>query len=115
MGARPPIHWVLPRSGPFCIRRMGTCLPSWAGPYADNQHLTAYAFAYSGPFEVNEQASIVTHQVQVSAIPSWLGTMQIRQVQFRDPSTLVLSATERRAQSGVLTTSTITWSRQPPR
>lgn len=88
------------------------------GPYGDDQQPDAYAVAYSGPFEVNEQASTVAHQVQVSVIPSWLGTTQIRQVQFPDSSTLVLSTVERDPRDGVLTTSmtmTITWSRQPPR
>lgn len=86
------------------------------GHYAeDDQQPTAYAIAYSGPYEVNEQASTVTHQVQVSVIPNWLGTTQLRQVQFPDPGTLVLSAVERGPQGDVLTTTTITWSRQPPR
>jgi hypothetical protein len=87
------------------------------GPYTDGQQLTAYAIAYSGPFKVNEQASTVAHQVQVSVIPSRLGTTQIRQVQFPDPSTLVLTAIEQNTQGGELTmsTTTITWSRQPPR
>lgn len=86
------------------------------GPYKDNQQPTAYAIAYSGPYAVNEQASTVTHQVQVSVIPHWLGTTQLRQVQFPESGTLVLSVThESSPQSGVLTTTTITWSRQPPR
>jgi hypothetical protein len=85
------------------------------GPYADDQRPTAYLIAYSGPFEVDEQTSTVAHQVQVSVIPSWLGTTQIRQVQFPEPGTLVLSTSERRARDGMLTTITITWSRQPPR
>ena len=52
------------------------------GPYVDDQQPDTYAIAYSGPYEVNEQASTVAHQVQVSVIPSWLGTTQVRQVQF---------------------------------
>jgi hypothetical protein len=51
----------------------------------------------------------------VSVIPSWLGTTQLRQVQFREPGTLVLSASERHPRDGVPTTTTITWSRKPPR
>jgi hypothetical protein len=85
------------------------------GPYADDQQPTAYAIAYSGPYDVDEQASTVAHQVQVSVIPSWRGTTQLRQVQFPEPGTLVLSASERSPRDGVLTTTTITWSRQPPR
>jgi transposase len=44
-----------------------------------------------------EQASTVAHQVQVSVIPSWLGTMQIRRVQFPEAGTLVLSPRYRAA------------------
>jgi Lipocalin-like domain len=84
------------------------------GPYQDAQEPTAYAFAYSGPFDVDEQSSTVAHHVQVSVIPSWVGTTQTRKVQFPDPSTLILSAFARNTRGGVLTTSTITWSRQPP-
>ena len=87
------------------------------GPYEDDQKPDAYAIAYSGPFDVDEQTRTVAHHVQVSVIPSWLGTTQIRQVQFRDPGTLVLSASAQRTRDGVMTatTSTITWARQPPR
>ena len=88
------------------------------GPYAHEQEPVAYAIAYSGPFDVDEQTRTVAHHVQVSVIPSWLGTTQIRQVQFRDPGTLVLSASasQRGPHNGVMTTSTttITWVRQPP-
>jgi hypothetical protein len=85
------------------------------GPYEDDQKPVAYYVAYSGPYDVDEQTRTVAHQVQVSVIPSWLGTTQIRQVQFREPGTLVLSACEQSPRDGVLTTTTITWSRQPPR
>jgi Lipocalin-like domain len=86
------------------------------GPYdSDDRQPDAYYIAYSGPYDVDEQASTVAHQVQVSAIPSWLGSTQIRHVQFGEPGTLVLSAAERSPRDGVMTTTTITWSRQPPR
>jgi hypothetical protein len=48
-------------------------------------------------------------------IPSWLGTTQIRRVQFREPGTLVLSSSEPRPRDGLMATTTISWSRQPPR
>ena len=85
------------------------------GPYdRDDQQPDAYYIAYSGPYDVDEQAGTVTHQVQVSVIPSWLGTAQIRRVQFHEPGTLVLSAAQPRPPpDGGLTTTTITWSRQP--
>jgi hypothetical protein len=85
------------------------------GPYEDDQKPDAYAIAYSGPYDVDEQTRTVAHHVQVSVIPSWLGTTQIRQVQFSEPGTLVLSASEQNPRDGVMTTTTITWSCQPPR
>src|SRR5580692_5833035 len=57
------------------------------GPYAaDDQEPDAYYIAYSGPYDVDEQAGTVAHHLQVSVIPSWLGTTQLRQVQFREPA-----------------------------
>jgi hypothetical protein len=85
------------------------------GPYEDDQGPDAYYIAYSGAYDVDEHAGTVAHQVQVSVIPSWLGTTQIRHVQFREPAALVLSASEPQLRDGVLTTVTISWSRQPPR
>ena len=86
------------------------------GPYAvDDQEPDAYYIAYSGPYDVDEQAGTVAHHLQVSVIPSWLGTTQLRQVQFREPGLLVLSASEPHPRDGVPTTTMITWSRQPAR
>ena len=86
------------------------------GPYKeDDQEPDAYYIAYSGPYDADEQARTVAHHLQVSVIPSWLGTTQLRQVQFREPGTLVLSASDPHPRDGVPTTTTITWSRQPPR
>jgi hypothetical protein len=82
------------------------------GPYEDDQAPDAYYIAYSGPYDVDEQAGTVAHHVQVSVIPNWRGTTQLRQVQFPGRGTLVLSA-KGVPRDGV--TTTITWSRQPPR
>jgi hypothetical protein len=71
------------------------------GPYqADDQEPDAYYIAYSGPYDADEQARTVAHHLQVSVIPSWLGTTQLRQVQFREPGTLVLSASEPHPRDG---------------
>jgi Lipocalin-like domain len=86
-----------------------------SGPCEGDQQPDAYYIAYSGPFDVDERARTVAHHVEVSVIPSWLGTTQIRQVQFGEAGTLVLSASELRSGDGVTTTTTVTWSRQPPR
>jgi hypothetical protein len=85
------------------------------GPYEDDQKPNAYYVAYSGPYDVDEQAGTVAHHVQVSVIPSWVGTTQIRRVQFGESGTLVLSSSESRPGHGGMTTTTISWSRQLPR
>jgi hypothetical protein len=88
------------------------------GPYADDQEPTAYAIAYSGPYDVDERAGIVAHtvahRVQGPVIPSWLGTTQVRQVEFPEAGAHVLSAEVPSRRDGVPSTTTITWSRQPP-
>lgn len=42
----------------------------------------AYFLAYSGTFKVDEEAQVVRHHIEVSAIPSWLGTIQQREIRF---------------------------------
>jgi hypothetical protein len=82
--------------------------------YDDDDQPDAYYIAYSGPYDVDETNQIVAHHVQVSVIPSWLGTAQLRQVRFHGSDTLALSASEPGAD-GVTSTTTIHWARQPPR
>jgi hypothetical protein len=84
------------------------------GPYEADDRPDAYYIAYSGPYEVDEASQTVAHHVQVSVIPSWLGTTQIRQVRFHGPDRLALSVSERR-RDGVMSTTSISWARQPPR
>jgi Lipocalin-like domain len=86
-----------------------------SGPYEHDQEPDAYYIAYSGPFDVDEEDGTVAHHVYVSVIPSWLGTTQFRRVEFGEAGTLVLSATEVGPPDGTVATTTITWSRQPPR
>jgi hypothetical protein len=83
------------------------------GPYDDDDQPDAYYIAYSGPYEVNEANQTVAHHVQVSVIPSWLGTTQLRHVHFQGRDRLVLSAQP--GSHGGTTTQTINWTRQPPR
>ncbi|GLP78135.1 hypothetical protein TUM20983_52450 [Mycobacterium antarcticum] len=55
---------------------------------------------YTGPFTIDEQADVVHHHVQVSLLPNWVGSVQVRQGHL-DGDTLVLSAavTSRRGAS----------------
>ena len=84
-------------------------------PYVQQDRPTAYALAYSGPFDVDEQTGMVAHHVVVSVIPSWLGTTQLRKVHFPEAGMLVLSATEPIGPRGTLTAIRVTWLREPPR
>jgi hypothetical protein len=85
-----------------------------AGPDKNDGRPDAYYIAYSGPFDVDETNQTVHHHVQVSVIPSWLGTTQHRHARFDGPDKLTLSVSASDAD-GVTTTQTISWARQPPR
>jgi len=84
------------------------------GPDKDDDRPDAYYIAYSGPYDVDETKQVVNHHVDVSVIPSSLGTTQHRQARFDGPDKLTLSVSERGAD-GVTTTQTINWARQAPR
>jgi hypothetical protein len=84
------------------------------GPYKDDDRPDAYSSAYSGPCDVDQANQSVAHHVQVSVMPSRLGTTQLRHVHFDGPDALVLSVSEPDA-NGVTTTPTVHWARQPQR
>lgn len=84
------------------------------GPYKDDDQPDAYYIAYSRPYDVDETNQTVNHHVQVSVIPSWLGTTQQRHARFHGADKLTLSVPEPGAD-GLTTTQTISWARQPPR
>jgi hypothetical protein len=107
-----------------CWRLVGCDVTAGGGttdrPLGDNPLGTihGYYIAYSGPYEVDEQNGTVARHAQVSVIPSWLGTNQIRRVEFREPEVLVLSSTKQSQPehgASTTTTTTISWSRLPPR
>lgn len=83
-------------------------------PDKDDDRPDAYYIAYSGPYDVDEANQTVNHHVDVSVIPSWLGTTQHRLARFDGPDKLTLSVSERGAD-GVTTTQTIYWARQAAR
>jgi hypothetical protein len=74
------------------------------GAYEDDDQPDAYYIAYSGPYDVDETNQTVAHHVQVSVIPSWLGTTQLRHAQFDGPDQLALSTSERRGDGATSTT-----------
>ena len=95
----------------------GICPPSWPGqrPNEDDAEPDGYYIPYSGPHDVDEQTRTVSHQVQMSVIPTWVGTTHIRSVQFRVPAMLELSASQPPPGESAMSRTAIIWSRQPLR
>ena len=69
---------------------------------------TAGYLAYSGPYIVDEDTAIVYHDVAVSLMPNWLGTVQLRHGALTgDRLTLITEA----PAGGAAVRSTLVWSR----
>ncbi len=67
--------------------------------------------AYSGPYVVDEDTAIVHHDVVVSLLPNWLGTVQLRHSTLTgDRLTLVAEA----PVGGATIRSTLVWARATP-
>ncbi len=67
--------------------------------------------AYSGPYVVDEDTAIVHHEVVVSLLPNWLGTVQLRHSMLAgDRLTLVAEA----PVGGTTIRSTLVWVRATP-
>ena len=67
---------------------------------------------YSGPFTIDEAAGVVSHHVEVSLLPNWVGGTQVRHGRLEDGA-LVLRA-EVTSRSGASTAHVLTW-RRPSR
>jgi Lipocalin-like domain len=67
-------------------------------------------FAYAGSFEVDEERETVTHSVEVSLFPGWVGRAQVR-VASLDGDRLVLRAASPAMSGGKLVTTRISWVR----
>jgi hypothetical protein len=95
-------------------RRDRAHTPDWSDltsqEYADEAR--SY-FAYSGTFQVDEAAGTVTHSVEVSLFPGWLGTGQVRAVKL-DGRALELSTASPVQSGGRLVTTRISWERAEP-
>ena len=110
LGARP--------SGSILYTPDGYMSAQLAQPVTDPASTAAdgYYIAYSGPFDVDEQARTVRHQLDVSVIPALVGTELVRRVTFTDDDgTLILDALEPSDRGGVRTLVSITWARLPHR
>ncbi|GAB7066928.1 lipocalin-like domain-containing protein [Mycolicibacterium hodleri] len=67
---------------------------------------------YSGPFTVDEAAGVVSHHVEVSLLPNWVGGTQVRHGRLEGDA-LVLRA-EVTSRGGASTAHVLTW-RRPSR
>jgi lipocalin-like protein len=64
--------------------------------------------AYSGPYDVDEAASVVHHRVAVSLLPNWLETVQIRHGSLKDNQLTLVSEIP---LGGKVIRSTLVWAR----
>lgn len=69
--------------------------------------------AYSGPYHVDEERSIVTHVVDVSMFPNWVDKDQVRQADFPE-GRLQLSFDQPRGPNDVPKRNQLTWERCVP-
>ena len=66
--------------------------------------------AYAGPFGIDESESVISHTVDVSLLPNWLGSVQLRRPS-RDGNRLTMRA--RYVVESVTVDSTLVWDRAP--
>jgi hypothetical protein len=66
--------------------------------------------AYSGPYDVDEAASVVHHRVAVSLLPNWLDTVQIRHGSLKDNQLTLFAEIP---LGGKVIRSTLVWARAP--
>ena len=71
-------------------------------------HAARTYIAYSGRYSCDDEAGTVTHHVQVSVFPNWVGGDQVRQVAF-DGDTLCLSSIRGAPGSRPGAVQTLTW------
>ena len=83
--------------------------PDTGGGTAEQAAAAAVGYlAYSGPYVVDEDTAIVHHDVAVSLMPNWLGTVQLRRSALTgDRLTLIAEA----PAGGATVRSTLVWSR----
>lgn len=86
--------------------------PDTGGGTAEQTAAAAAGYlAYSGPYVVDEDTAIVHHDVVVSLLPNWLGTVQLRHSTLAgDRLTLVAEA----PAGGATVRSTLVWARATP-
>jgi hypothetical protein len=71
-------------------------------------------FAYYGTYELDESAQTVTHRVQGSLAPNWVGSDQVRQFEFLSNGRLQLTAIiteEERVSDSAIGPQVLVWER----
>jgi hypothetical protein len=96
-------------SGRMSAHLMNSANKADASPQTDDLRAAAYRryLGYYGPFVVDPSKGIVTHVVEGSSNPSWVGSRQVRYYELSaDNSQLTLSL-----RDGTRTTQSLLWKR----
>jgi hypothetical protein len=96
-------------SGRMSAHLMHSSNKADASPQTDEQRATAFRryLGYYGPFVVDTAGGTVTHIVEGSSNPSWVGTKQLRYLELSaDNAQLTLSL-----RDGARTTQSLVWRR----
>jgi lipocalin-like protein len=96
-------------SGQMSAHLMNSANKTDASPSTDADRAAAFRryLGYYGPFTVDEAAGIVTHHVDGSSNPSWVGSRQVRYFELSaDGNRLTLSV-----KNQGRTTGTLVWER----
>jgi hypothetical protein len=99
-------------SGRMSAHLMHSSNNAEAAPQTDDARAAAYRryLGYWGPFVVDAAAGHVTHIVDGSSNPSWVGSRQVRYYELSaDGSQLILSL-----RDGTRTTQSLVWKRSRP-
>ncbi len=86
---------IYTRDGHMCVLLMRSERPSFASddPLAATEAEKAGAYesfdAYCGTYEVDERAGTVTHHIEGSKFPNWLGTNQLQYFEFSDEQLII--------------------------
>lgn len=85
--------------------------PDTAGGTDAQQAAAAAGYlAYSGPYVVDEDTGIVHHEVVVSLLPNWLGSVQLRHSSLTSDRLTLIAETP---LGGRTIRSTLVWARPP--
>ena len=99
-------------SGRMSAHLMHSSNKADASPQTDELRATAFRryLGYYGPFVVDTAGGTVTHIVEGSSNPSWVGSRQVRYYELsKDNAQLILSL-----RDGTRTTQSLVWKRSKP-